>query len=110
VLFITGGQEIFAGNPTSSTHIFELMPLLISATYILLFFGLYAMNTAKMSGSWPARLQVINGDGDNPSGSLIKEKAGSPEPVHEFVPKFTSSEFWAPDVWAIVQMMSEAIN
>ena len=55
------------------------------------------MNTAKISGSWPARLQVINGDGESLSGSLIKEKAGSPEPVQETVPKLTSNEFWATD-------------
>ena len=51
------------------------------------------MNTAKISGSWPARLQLISGDGETLKGSLIKEKAGSPEPAQEAVPKLTSSEF-----------------
>ena len=56
------------------------------------------MNTAKISGSWPARLQVINGEGEILSGSLIKEKAGTPEPVQEPVPKLTSNEFCAIDL------------
>jgi len=55
------------------------------------------MNTAKISGNCVARLQVINGDGELLRGSLIKEKAGSPEPAQETVPKLTSNEFWATD-------------
>ena len=72
------------------------------------------MKTAKTSGNCLARLQEINGDGELLSGSLIKEKAGSPEPVQELVPKLTSSEFWAEDFWnaavKTVRAMNEQIN
>lgn len=56
------------------------------------------MKTPKIFGNCFARLQVTNDDGEMLSGSLIKEKAGSPEPVQETVPKLTSSEFCATDV------------
>ena len=56
------------------------------------------MNTAKISGNWFARPQVINGEGETPSGSFIKEKAGTPDPVQEPVPKLTSNEFWPIDL------------
>ena len=68
------------------------------------------MNTAKISGSWSARLQVINCEGETLSGSLIKEKAGSAEPVQELVPKLTNSEFWATDVRLVIMMMNKAID
>ena len=68
------------------------------------------MNTAKISGSWFARLQVINCEGEALRGSLIKEKAGSAELVQELVPKLTSSEFCAIHLLFIAMMMSKVIN
>jgi len=68
------------------------------------------MNTAKISGSWFARLQVINCEGETLSGSLIKEKAGSAEPVQELVPKLTNNEFCPSKVRLIRIVMSKVID
>lgn len=69
------------------------------------------MNTPKISGSWFIKLQVSNNDGELLSGLLIKEKAGSPDPVQEVLPKLTSIEFWAIDsLLTTTQMISKAIN
>ena len=49
--------------------------------------------------------KLINDDAESVSGSLIREKAGSPEPLHELVPKLTSNEFCATEI-----LLNEALK
>jgi hypothetical protein len=103
------GQVILKGKPASSTHIFVSVPLLTSAIYSLLFFGLYAMNTLYTSGTCWEKSQPAITCG-NPSGFFIIEKYGATEPEQELVPKFTNTEFCENKNFEIKRLMNNSLQ